>query len=138
MLDYSIIPVSFKNCYFSSNVGTKSVIYFDKYSYPEYNDYTYDMQIYLIDSSFHNNQGASIYLSKQQNLYISGEVSFENNAAEHGAGIYMNNHSTVTFGKNSNTKFINNSVHYKGAAMFLNDHSSVLFDNNSSYYNNYW
>ena len=132
ILYYSIIPVSFRHCYFSSNVGTKSVIYFDKYSYPEYNDYTYDMQIYLINSTFHNNQGVSIYLSKQQNLYISGEVLFENNVAEYGAGIYMNNHSTVTFGKNSNTKFINNSVHYNGAAIFLNDHSSILFDNNST------
>ena len=129
---YSILPVSFKYCYFSFNDGTKSVIYFDKYSYPEFNDYTYDMQIYLINSSFHNNQGVSIYLSKQQHLYISGEVSFENNVADYGAGIYMSNHSTVTFGKNSNTKFINNSVYYNGAAIFLNEYSSILFDNNST------
>ena len=125
----SIYSVSFKNCYFSSNNGIKSVIYFDKYFFLEDKNY---MEIYLINSSFHNNQGASIYLNKQQNLYISGEVLFENNVAEYGAGIYMNNHSTVTFGKNSNTKFINNSVHYNGAAIYLNDHSSILFDNNST------
>ena len=129
---YSILPVSFKHCYFSFNDGIKSVIYFDKYSYPEYSDYTYDMQIYLINSSFHNNQGVSIYLSKQQHLYISGEVSFENNVAEYGAGIYMSDHSTVTFGKNSNTKFINNSVHHNGAAIFLNEYSSILFDSIST------
>ena len=129
----SILTVSFKNCYFSSNDGIKSVIYFDKHNSEHSNsNYIYDVQIYLINSSFHNNKGVSIYLSKQQNLFISGEVSFENNVAEYGAGIYMNSHSTVTFGKNSNTKFINNSVHYNGAAIFINDHSSVLFDNNST------
>ena len=129
----SILTVSFKNCYFSSNDGIKSVIYFDKYNSEHSNsNYIYDVQIYLINSSFHNNKGVSIYLSKQQNLYISGEVSFEKNVAEYGAGIYMSNHSTVTFDKNSNTKFINNSVHYNGAAIFLNDHSSILFDNNST------
>ena len=132
---HTILTVSFKHCYFSSNNGTKSVIKFDQYDYRKNSD---NMQIYLINSSFYNNQGVSIYLTKDQNLYISGEVLFENNVAEYGAGIYISDHSTVTFGKNSNTKFINNSVHYKGAAMFLNDHSSVLFDNNSSYYNNYW
>ena len=133
MLDYSILPVSFRHCYFSSNDGIKSVIYFDTYDLEHSNiNYTYGVQIYLINSSFHNNKGVSIYLSKQQNLYISGEVSFENNVAEYGAGIYMSNPSTVTFGKNSNTKFINNSAHYNGAAIFLNDHSSVLFDNNST------
>ena len=128
---YSILPVSFKHCYFSFNDGIKSVIYFNKYDYLLYN-YMYYMQIYLINSSFHNNQGVSIYLSKQQSLYISGEISFENNVAEYGAGIYMSDHSTVTFGKNSNTKFINNSVHYNGAAIFLNEYSSILFDNNST------
>ena len=132
VFDDSTLTVSFKNCCFSSNDGIKHVIYFDDAQvFLEY-DHMYDTQIYLINSSFHNNQGASIYLSKQQNIFISGEVSFENNVAEYGAGIYINNHSTVTFGKNSNTKFINNSVHYNGAAIFLNDHSSILFDNNST------
>ena len=129
--DYSKLTVSFNHCYFRSNEGAKSVIYFDKYSYPEYSQYTYDMQIYLINSSFYNNQGVSIYLSKQT-LHINGEVLFENNVAENGAGIYMSNHSTVIFDENSNTKFINNSVYYNGAAVFLNNHSSILFDNNST------
>ena len=128
---YSILPVSFKHCYFGSNDGIKSVIYFNKLYHLIY-DYTYDMQIYLINSSFHNNQGVSIYLSIQQSLSISGEVSFENNVADYGAGIYLNDGSTVTFGKNSNTKFINNSVHYNGAAIFLNEYSRILFDNNST------
>ena len=126
-----LVSVSFKHCYFSSNDGIKSVIYFDKSPNLQSSAYT-SVITSVINSSFHNNQGVSIYLFKQQHLNISGEVSFENNVAEYGAGIYMSDHSTVTFGKNSYTKFINNSVHYNGAAIFLNDHCSILFDNNST------
>ena len=87
MLSHSIL-VSFKHCYFSSNDGTKSVIYFDKTPIQDIDYHMMITQIYnLINTSFHNNQGASIYLSKKQNLYISGEVSFEHNVAEYGAGI---------------------------------------------------
>ena len=120
--DADSFSVSFKNCYFSSNDGIKRVIYFDD---------TRVFPVFLINCSFYNNQGVSIYL-RRQNLFISGEVSFENNVAEYGAGIYMSDYSTVIFDKNSNTKFINNSAHYNGAAIFTNDYSYVLFDNNST------
>ena len=112
-----------QNCYFSSNKNAKSIIYF------ECSNDKHD--IYLINSSFHNNQGVSIYLSSYSNVHINGEVLFENNVAKNGAGIYISDHSTVTFGENSKTKFITNTVRHNGAAIFLNDHSSLLFDNNS-------
>ena len=132
-INSSNLTVSFKHCYFGSNEGAKSVIYFytDPYDNNRYFTYVYDVQIYLINTSFYNNQGVPIYLS-HQNLHINGEVLFENNVAENGAGIYMSNHSTVIFGENSNTKFINNSVYHNGAAIFLSDHSNVIFDNNST------
>ena len=63
---------------------------------------------------------------------IIGEVIFDNNVAESGAGIFINGHSTVLFGENSNVKFANNSVDHNGAALFLNSHSTVLFDDNST------
>ena len=63
-------------------------------------------------------------------LYINGEVLFENNVAESGAGIYVNDFSKVVF-DNSNMKFANNFVSDSGAAIFLKDYSSVLFDHNS-------
>ena len=113
-----------RNCYFSSNRGAKSLIYFE---------YTYVNHMYLIDSTFQNNQGVSIYLSNNQHfdLHINGEVLFENNVAKNGAGIYIDGNHTVIFCENSNTKFINNTADHNGAAIFLNDHSSVLFDNDS-------
>ena len=110
------------NCNFTHNEGATSLVYI--------NAQTEDTNISLCNSSFHNNRGGSVYLSSNT-LHINGEVSFENNAAYDGAGIYINNFSNVTFDKNSNVKFINNSVCHSGAAVFLNDYSSVLFDQNS-------
>ena len=111
------------NCNFSSNKA-KSVIYFIYRSHG-YND------THLINSSFHNNKGVSVYLSSHQNLHIHGEVLFENNLAEHGAGIYISDHSTLVFGENSYTKFINNTAYHNGAAVFIKNNSTAIFDNNS-------
>ena len=110
------------------NAFTIKGCYFHSEAFPD----TY-RNVYLINSIFHNNEGACINLSGYASfiLHINGEVLFENNTAENGAGIYISGHSTVTFGENSNTKFINNFVYYNGAAIFLNDHSSVIFDQNS-------
>ena len=90
----------------------------------------------LSNSIFHNNHGVSVYLTNCV-LYINGEVSFEHNTADNGAGLYISNFSQVLFGEMSNVKFINNSADHRyhitsghGAAIFLNGHSSVLFDQN--------
>ena len=94
------------------------------------NGQTEDTNISLCNSYFHNNHGISVYLSSNT-LHISGEVLFENNVAENGAGIYINKFSKVMFDDFSNVNFINNFVYHNGASVFLNDHSSVLFDYNS-------
>ena len=108
------------NCNFTHN-DAASLIYI--------NGQTEDTNISLCNSSIHNNHGVSVYLSNNT-LHINGEVLFENNVAENGAGIYINKYSKVMFDDSSNVKFINNSVYHNGAAIFQNDHSSVLFDQN--------
>ena len=109
------------NCDFSFIRHSKSVVYI-KQSFIHFNN-----------SVFHNNQGVSIYLSSYDSLYIYGEMIFENNVAENGAGIYVIDHSTVTFGEISKVKlFIKNVVKLSRAALFLYNHSSVLFDKNST------
>ena len=119
--------VTISNCQFSSNKGVKSVIYFKQYNYGlhGYNN------TYLINSSFHNNEGTSIYLSRYYNLHLIGEVLFKSNVAEDGAGIYINDHSSVVFRENSNIKFIDNSVNHNGSAIFLTNNSSAIFNSNS-------
>ena len=86
---------------------------------------------YFNNTRFYNNQGMSIYLSSYCFLHISGDILFNKNIAENGAGIYISDHSAVAFGKDSNVKFINNSVDHNGSAIFTNSHSSVIFEQNS-------
>ena len=129
---FNVFTIS--NCDFSSNKGAKSVIHFKQYNY----GLTGYHITYLINSSFHNNEGTSIYLSSHHNLLLTGDVLFENNTAEDGAGIYISDHSTVMFGENSNIKFINNTVDHSGGAIFLNNNSTAIFNNNSkvTFYDN--
>ena len=120
---YGTINIIINNCIFGYNGNAKSITYFDVEHLQLHNI----NNIYLNTSNFHNNQGASIYISRTYSLHFDGEILFENNAAENGAGIYISNHSAVTFDKSSNTTFISNSVYHNGAAIFLRHHSRVTF-----------
>ena len=122
------------NCEFTANKCAKSVIYIEQGRLFELNV----IDIYLINSSFFNNEGVGIYVSNFLNLRISGKVLFENNVAEDGAGICISDHSTVIFDENSNIEFFNNTVQHSGAAIFLNNGSNAIFDKNSiaMFYNN--
>ena len=129
---YSDMVLILKNCYFYFNKGIKVVV-----------DITSKLKIYvyLIDSVFYNNKAVSIYLFNPaiiydspnffSTLYIGGKVFFESNAAEYGAGIFINGPFTVIFGENSNIKFVNNIVNHNGAAVYLGGNSSAIFDSNS-------
>jgi len=86
--------VTINNCNFSYNGGAKSLVYIE----------SPDVKLELVNNSFHDNQGVSIYVLNSGNLHINGEVIFENNIAENGAGIYISDNSTLTFGKNSDLK----------------------------------
>ena len=122
--DYEV-NININNCNFSYNQGDAfSIVYFDNEDFVQHN-------IYLNNSNFYNNQGVPVYVSKSCTFHIIGEVRFENNMAENGAGIYISNNSTVIFDKLSGGKFINNSVVHNGAAIFLFNHSTVIFEQNS-------
>ena len=111
------------NCRFINNGRAESVLYI-KQPHPESVDHN---DIYINNCIFHNNQGVPVYLSHYITLHIHRGVLFKNNLAGNGAGIYISDRSTVIFGENSNTKFINNSVYHSGAAVFQNSHSSMIF-----------
>ena len=113
------------NCNFSYN-KVKSLVYLESRS-------TYFHRYHktiFINSTFSNNQGISIHVFNH-NIYFTGKVLFQNNTAENGAGIYISDHSTVTFDKNSDVKFIQNSADHRGSAIFLRKNSVGLFDQNS-------
>ena len=114
------------NCSFNYNVAAKSVVYIGKSSCEKS-----PQLIHFDNCSFCNSQGVPVLLSNCLELHISGEVLFENNIAENGAGIYINKDSGITFGNNSNVTFLGNSVKHSGSALFLHSYSSVIFESNS-------
>jgi len=64
--------VAINNCNFSYNGGAKSLVYI------EYSGVTLE----LINTTFHDNQGVSIFVQNSDDLHIDGQVIFENNIAE--------------------------------------------------------
>ena len=122
------LPVSnlkINNCNFSNNGAAKSVIYIHR------------IHSFVLDhSNFHNNQGVPIYLSNYADLRISGNVLFENNVAENGAGIYISDYSSVIFDKNSIVKFNNNKA--TNGTIYSKVNSNITFTANSevTFYSN--
>ena len=116
--------LSISNCSFTYNEGN-SLVYI-KNSISECNNNI----IVFNCSNFCHNRGVSIYVVNQK-VSFYGNILFQNNKAENGAGIYISDHSTVTYGKNACVKFIQNSANYKGGSVFLRNHSSIIFDHNS-------
>ena len=83
-LDADKLVLTLKNCHFNFNEGN-NIVYIE-------NKKKYFAHVYLINSIFSNNKGVSVKLKSNQGicnctLCIAGEVLFENNVAENGAGI---------------------------------------------------
>ena len=123
------------NCNISYNHGT-SLIYIKQSNKDVFR--TIYMDININNSNFHNNQGATVYLSNYVKLHISGKDSFENNVADNGAGMYISDHSTITFGENSivkfnNNKAINGTIYAKASSnVIFKANCKVTFNNNSA------
>ena len=111
------------NSNFSKNEQSQSIIYISQYN----NDKKF---LFLSNSKFSCNQGVTIYLSNQ-NLHVVGNVSFDNNTAEYGAGFVASNHSSIIFSKNSVVTFSQNVANHSGGAILLSHFSSVTFEANS-------
>ena len=65
-----------------------------------------------------------------QNLYVGGNVTFDSNTAKHRRGIFVSNHSTITFSKNSVVTFNQNATNNNGGVIALNHFSSATFEAN--------
>ena len=116
--------LTISNCNFTNNKGAKSLVYIEN----RISEHVDNVMLYY--SKFCHNQGTSIYVINQK-LSLSGKLLFQNNTAKSGTGIFITDHSTVVFGRNSNVAFIQNFAGSKGGAVFLSNHSTVLFDENS-------
>ena len=132
-LNARLSVLNIKNCHFCFNKALDIIVIANQPDFkPPQNPDFNNSVVYLINSVFCNNKGAAVKLKSSSILHIYGEVLFENNIADYGAGISLiGNASTVIFGENSNATFVNNSVDYNGSAMYLEDHSYAIFDSNS-------
>ena len=94
-------------CNFLHNEGAESVVYLSQSSAKlcEY--------LKLQNSKFHNNIAIAIYLSNH-NLYISKNIEFYNNTAEHGGGFFISDYSNVTFHKDAVVNFTHNRANNSG------------------------
>ena len=119
---YSQLSFTISNCNFTHNKGAKSLVYIENKNS--------DFNITFHHFNFCYNQGTSIYAVNQR-LYFTGKGFFQYNTAEIGTGIYITEHSSVIFGENSNTTFIQNSANKIGGAVFSGNNSNMIFDENS-------
>ena len=122
--------LTISNCNFTNNKGAKSLVYIEN----RISEHADNVMLYY--SKFCHNQGTSIYVTNQK-LSLSGKLLFQNNTGKSDTGIYITDHSTVMFGRNSNVKFIQNSAYREGGAVFVSNHSTVLFDQDSKIRFNY-
>ena len=123
--EYCKVQLTISDCYFIDNTITMSLIYFE-----QHNSNNQCESIILRNSKFDSNKGTCVYLSNT-NLYIKGNVLFDNNEAENGAGIFISDHSNVTFGNASNVTFAQNTATINGGAIYVNNWSSVVFEKDS-------
>ena len=117
--------LTISNCNFNYNQILKSVIFVEKQVFPVTEDI---LQVYINSCNFCNIQGVAVYLSNSINLYIDGEVLFDNNEAENGAGIYASYHTLVVFDKSSTVNFMNNKV--TNGTIYSKHSSNVTFTGN--------
>ena len=113
-------------CNFSHNGHGKnlggSIVYFE-----QSNSHS---TLVIKDTSFDNNKGNPIFISKQK-LHINGTVVLARNIANNGGGIYAAN-SNIVFSKTSRVTIVENKATGKrGGAISLSDRSNLQFDQNS-------
>ena len=96
------VQLTINDCNFTYNYA-KSLVYIKK----KISEYNNNMTLNLYSAKFCHNQGVSVYATNQ-NIYFDGILLFQNNTAKFGAGIYISDYSTVTFGKNSSVTFTEN------------------------------
>ena len=114
--------LSIKNCSFTSNGPSGSVVYLVSSSSNVY------CSIFLQDSVFSHNQGVPIFVSNTQ-IQVLGTALFLRNSASNGGGIYSDE-SIVLFNK-CKVQFFYNFATFKGGA-FYGSHSNITFHSDSS------
>ena len=101
---------------FDKNDAGYSVVYLRGFLHKCYN---LPCPVVIINTSnFTNNIGSSLYLSSCD-VRLSENLLFENNTAENGAAMYVDQETTVTIDDKTTVKFINNTAKLNGGAIYV-------------------
>ena len=121
---HSKLQFTISNCNFTHNgmVNSQSIVYIG----PSSNKIT--EHIFFTNSVFLNNKGSPIFIS-HQNVFITGNMLLMQNVALFNPGIFINNHTKVTFHK-SYIKFENNKF-VTGGVLHIAEYSNSIFKGNS-------
>ena len=78
------------------------------------------MQVYLLVNStiFANNVANAMYLSSC-NVKLSGVILFENNTAENGGAMYLNQGTSVAIYNDAIIQFVGNTAIVNGGAIYV-------------------
>ena len=123
------IVFKIRNCNFTYNTGTTSVVYISQSSKQQSLGL-----VSFYDLVFSSNKGIAVHLNRQ-NLYMHGKFSFSQNVADNGAGMFISNSSNV-YNKSSTVEFRENMATDTGGAIFLNNNSTILFGQKSEFISN--
>ena len=119
--------VVMSSCNIYNNIGEMhSIVYIDSYQ----NVIAYQ-SIAIISSNFTNNIGPALRVSLPT-IILQGLIVYQDNSAESGAAIYIEDNTQVAIGKESTILFINNSASLHGGAIYVDlpltcSHHGVVF-----------
>ena len=114
LCDYCMLEGSYTimQCTFANISNANSILY----SGSNYSQYSSNLLIQ--NCTFENNFGTAVHLVNSNLVLENGLILFENNTAEHGAALYLELNSRITFGFNSKVLFIRNEARRYGGAIF--------------------
>ena len=106
------------NTIFDKNDAGYSVVYLQGFLRPC--KLPYACPVAMINTlNFTNNVGSSLFLSSCY-VKLSGNLLFENNTAENGAAMYVEQETTVTIDDEATVQFIFNTAKLNGGAIYVN------------------
>ena len=112
----SVHRVYIINTIFDKNIAGYSVAYISQVS-------SSMIEVQVSNSTFRNSVGSATYLSMSK-LLLMDNVVFENNTADYGAAVYLDQSAYIRIDQNTNIWFANNMATQNGGAIYINMISS--------------
>ena len=132
--------INISSCNIYNNIGGSHSIVYVKV-------FTVSQEAFIVSSNFTNNVGPALHISLPM-INFEGLIIYQDNSAESGAAVYIEDNTQVAVGEESSIIFINNSASLHGGAIYVDlplncphhgvvftslpNNSDVLFINNSA------